>query len=534
MVRMRPLAIGAGLATLALTAFFGSAAASTSSQTQNTFLVRPDLPNRAVAPALLPNSKENTSVIVQNNGTAPATIAMDIYTPGGVLVPSASKVETNVPPGGTRTFAQAINTGLTPGFRGVGVISSDQPINALLVRDIEENGSGRKAYSVHNAYGTGGTTIALPYVSNNAGNNYQTRFAIANAGTATACVTVVYSFDGGGGATDAPSGQTGCASGYSINPGGQIAFGPQTNAAEATTAMPGATAGKIMSASVTSTGAPVTVAVDAYVTDPSVRKLASYDGFIFKGATANDDDLGTIISMPLAAKIGGYYTQYLFANPTATAANLTITYKGVIVPSTVTQTYTVTLSVPANGTNSSGVYSTGSPVPENFVGAATVTSSQPIAAVVFRAKMTSPGSYIDEDLYTAVNGVPTDRATNTAKLPLGLRRIGSGGGLSGYNTWVSVSVADGSNATVTINSVTDASNTPSSCGASASYSTTKVVAGSFIFYQNLDSDNGLGSNPACWWGGFTITSDKPIIVIADVTNDIFPGDNDGLYNAFPS
>jgi len=30
----------------------------------------------------------------------------------------------------------------------------------------------------------------------------------------------------------------------------------------------------------------------------------------------------------------------------------------------------------------------------------------------------------------------------------------------------------------------------------------------------------------------TITSDVPIIAIADATNDLNAGDNDGLYNAF--
>jgi hypothetical protein len=78
----------------------------------------------AVLPALLPNSKENTSSIAQNNGTSPATIVMDIYTTAGVQIPSATVVYPNVPPDGTRVFAQAINTGLTPGFRGVGVTSA--------------------------------------------------------------------------------------------------------------------------------------------------------------------------------------------------------------------------------------------------------------------------------------------------------------------------------------------------------------------------------------------------------------------------
>jgi hypothetical protein len=523
---MRPFAFALALGASIAATFFVTSAGAKTGKPYEPQLDR-GFEHRAVVPALLPNSKENTSVIAQNNGSAAATIAMDIYTPAGVIIPSASRVETNVPPGGTRTFAQAINTGLTPGFRGVGVLSSDQPINALLVRDIEQNGTGRKSYSIHNAYGTGGSLITLPYLANNAGGQYQTRFAIANTGSAIACVTIAYAFDGGGGFTDAPSGQSGCASGYAVPAGGQVAFGPQAVSAEATQAMPGATAGKIMSATVTATGAAVTVAVDAYVTTGE-RKLASYDGFVVGGAGSATDDVGTTILIPLALRTGGYYSQILVSNPNAAAASATITYKGN------TGTYTVNLSVPANGTANHSVYSVGSPIPEGFVGAATIQSDQPLAAVLFRAKKLTPDSEYDEDLYTAVSGVPTDRATTTAKLPLIFRRIGGGGGLYGYNTWVSVAVADGTTANLTLNTVTDTSGTPASCGAQATYSTTKTITGSFVFYQNLDSDNGLGANPACLWGGMTITSDKPIIAIADATNDIFPGDNDGLYNAFGS
>ena len=267
MVTFRPLVSAIALGgLLAVGAISGSAIAS-SRGGESGITPRANLPFAKIMPALLPNSKENTSVIVQNNGNAAATIAMDIFTPGGVLIPSASRVETNVPAHATRTFPQAINSGLTPGFRGVGQISSDQPINALLVRDLEENGSGRHGYSVHNAYGTGGNVVTLPFIANNLDNVYQTRFAIANTGNVIACVTISYAFDGGGSFNDAPTGLTGCATGYPVPVGGQVAFGPRAVAAEATQAMPAATSGRLMSATVNSSGAPVTVAVDAYRTN---------------------------------------------------------------------------------------------------------------------------------------------------------------------------------------------------------------------------------------------------------------------------
>ncbi len=523
-IRIRRLALATVLGALTL---IPAAAANASSAPGN----RQDLETGrgfdhvAVLPSLLPNSKENTSSIAQNNGTAPATIVMDIYTPQGVQIPSATVVFTNVPAGGTRVFAQALNTGLTPGFRGVGVISSDQPINALLVRDIESS-TYAKSYSIHNAYPTGGTKVTLPYIANALDNTYNTRFAIANTGAVQACISITYTFPGGAKSpvTDSGSGGATCSGGgYSIPVGGQISFAP--TAIDGAIPMPAGTANSIMAATITASASTVTVGVDAYLSG-GLRKLASYDGFVVGGAGDTTDDVGTTIAIPLAIKLDGYYTQILLSNANPSAANATITYVGN------TGTYTVPLTIAANGTASHSVYEATGGIPEGFVGAATVTSDQPLAAVLFRSKMTSPGSFVDEDLYTAVNGVPTDRATTTAKLPLIFRRAYSSGGLSGYNTWVSISVASGGTANVTLTAINDTSNSAPGCSGAATYTTTKTITGSFIFYQNADSDNGFGQNPSCFWGGVTISSDVPIIAVADATNDLNAGDNDGLYNAF--
>ena len=523
--RIRRLALATVLGALALIPALSANAGSVPGNRQEMVTGR-GFDHVAVLPALLPNSKENTSSIAQNNGSAPATIVMDIYTPQGVQIPSATVVFTNVPAGGTRVFAQALNTGLTPGFRGVGVISSDQPINALLVRDIESS-SFQKSYSIHNAYPTGGSKVTLPYVANALDNTYNTRFAIANTGAVEACISILYTFPGGAKApvTDSGSGGSTCTGGgYKIPVGGQISFAP--TAIDGAIPMPASTANSIMAATITASASTVTVGVDAYLSG-GLRKLASYDGFVVGGAGDTTDDVGTTIAIPLAIKLDGYYTQILLSNANAAAATATITYSGN------TGTYTVPLSIPANGTASHSVYEATGGIPEGFVGAATVTSDQPLAAVLFRSKMTSPGSFVDEDLYTAVNGVPTDRATTSAKLPLIFRRAYASGGAGGYNTWVSVSVANGGTANLTITAINDTSNSAPGCNAPGTYTATKTITGSFIFYQGLTTDSGIGATPpGCFWGGMTITSDVPIIAIADATNDLNVGDNDGLYNAF--
>ncbi|WBL35020.1 hypothetical protein O0235_09495 [Tepidiforma flava] len=259
--------------------------------------------------------------------------------------------------------------------------------------------------------------------------------------------------------------------------------------------------------------------VDAYLSG-GLRKLASYDGFIVEPASASD--LGTQISMPLAIKLDGFYTPVpAFEPKNPTAATATITYVGN------TGTYTVNLNIPANGTASHSVYETVGGIPEGFVGAATITSSQPIAAVLFRSKMTAPGSFVDEDLYTAVNGIPVNKATTTAKLPLIFRRAYKTGSFSGYNTWVSVSVADGGTANVTITAINDTSNTAPGCNAPGTYTTTKTITGSFIFYQNAETDTGLGPTSA----GLLLGRHDDHVGPADRghrerwTNDLNQGDN---------
>ncbi|KAA0232859.1 hypothetical protein EDM76_09640 [bacterium] len=118
------------------------------------------------------------------------------------------------------------------------------------------------------------------------------------------------------------------------------------------------------------------------------------------------------------------------------------------------------------------------------------------------------------------------------RFPLIFRRAYATGGLNGYNSWVSVSVPGGGTANLTIEAVNDPTSGAPGCAAAYTSTVTKTITGSFIFYQNLDADNGFSPNPACFWGGITITSNVPINAIGNVTTDLRSGDNDGLYNGF--
>lgn len=495
----------------------------------------------SVHPAII-SGKENTSAIVQNRGAATAAIAMDIYTEGGLLVPAAGQVKTGVPSGGSRNFPQGSNAGLATNFRGVGVISSDQPFNALLVRDIKDS-NGQKSYSTVSPSSAGSTKVALPFLMNNLGGRH-TRFTLANTGSSTACVTIVYSFlpDKAKDPVSQPGpGGSGCSAGETPIPvSGQVSFAP--TAIDFAIAMPSATGGFMMAADITSTNdVPITASVDAYNSGgANGRNLGSYDGFRVSVPEDANDDVGLQIALPIAIKSSsGWFSQAVLSNPNATDAEVSITYTGTVNGAPMDPEVD-SFVIPAGGIQSRSIYyedqaSGGFSIPEGFVGSAIVQSSQPLAAVLFRVKMTSHGSYTYQHPYAAANGVPLDRATTTVRLPLLFRhalRPSPTSSKYGYNSWFSVIVADGSTANVTVNAVNDPT---SACSGSYTSTLNTTVTGSRLFSQisSTPGDNGFQATPSCFFGGATITSDKPIIVVANVSNDLVANsDNEGLYNGF--
>jgi hypothetical protein len=216
------------------------------------------------------------------------------------------------------------------------------------------------------------------------------------------------------------------------------------------------------------------------------------------------------------------------------AADVTITYEGQLADGLgAANTTTVTLPGVQSAAFHS-TYSAGTNVPVGFVGSARITSSQPLAVVEIRGKLTSSNPPGDaEPIYTAVNGVPIDRAATEWTAPLYFRRYAPGPpGTVGYNSWVQVIVADGSTADVTLRFAGD----PTSGCPVGPYQATFSVTGSRVFYANLDADNGFpaGQTPNCFFGGLTVTTSKPTIVINQVGADKFPGgDSEGVSNSFP-
>lgn len=497
----------------------------------------------------LPDGKENTNVIVQNAGTSAADIVMDIYTPAGVPVPSASRPASGIAPGGTAQFPQATNNGLTAGFRGVGVLSANQPINALLVRDIlASRSTNAKSYSLANATSTGGHKLAAPIMFNqlqSGGRWWNSRASVVNVGTSTACVRVTYTLlPNKGGATGTTSSTVvdngpGCSGGqgYVLEPGAQLTF----SAEPGDTAYPAGTFNNQMTAVFqvvnASASNKIAAVIDVYRSD-STRGLGSYNALVQDDAAASSDDVGTRVIAPIALKTrSGFYTVTGVVNVSTTAATASIQYIGNLGDGTGAP-FSLTIPLgsipPSEGVEHSTYLANAASMPFEFVGYAIVTSDQPVAVTVIRGKETSAGSGTTEPIYAAVNGVPDDRASTTWRTSLYFRRFAPGPSPSvGYNSWVQVQVADGTSATVTLRYVGD----PTSGCPVGPYEVTTTVNNSKVFYANLDAspDNGFPSGaPNCFFGGLQVTANKPVIVISQVGADKFPGgDSEGLANAFP-
>ena len=489
----------------------------------------------------MPSGAENTVINVQNVGTANATIAVDYYDPAGNLV--CSKAVDNVPAGAIRSFYQSTEPCLPAGFRGVGVASSDQPIVALEERDILSS-SGYKSYSIANAAATGGYKLAVPIALNQLKtHDWNSRMSVVNAGSTTSCIkNTYYLAPNVGGSTvgsvvvvnDQPSGQPGCpGGGYAIPPGGQLTFAP-AGSASGITPFPSSTNDNEMAilVEVLNPGDNrIAANVDIYRSDGN-RLLGSFSANIIDASAPASDDVGTDILIPFAIKsVSGHYTEIGAMVVAGGPADVTIHYVGVVERVGTPVDFTVTLPSVANVAFHS-VYAT-SAIPDGFIGYARVTSTATIAGLLLRGKLQSSTVHIDEDIYAAAGGVPIDQAATKWSVPMVLRRFAPSPPYIGYNSEIQVMVADGSTASVTIRMVGDPAN---GCPIGP-YEATFSVTGSQDFYINLDQSVGpngfpAGQSPSCFFGGATITANKPVVVISNLTSDKTPGDNDAMFNAF--
>jgi len=152
--------------------------------------------------AALPSSGWSTNVQVQNVGTATANVVVSAYSGGAVVNTSGI----TVPVGGSTTIL-ASQMGLSTGYQGAGVLSSDQPLFGIMFVTNFGSATGNTASAIVRAVNSENTatTLNFPLAKKNFGSGKKTTtFYIQNAGSAPTTITATVSILAGGPCTSNP------------------------------------------------------------------------------------------------------------------------------------------------------------------------------------------------------------------------------------------------------------------------------------------------------------------------------------------
>lgn len=168
----------------------------------------------------LPGSGWVTNTQIQNVGAATADIMITSYGPGGPFTTPAKQATV----GGSVTF---LNTelGVPAGFKGAGVVSSTEPVFAILFVTNYGTGAGNTGSAIVRGVGqeSTATKLSFPLAKKlwTATSKKTTTFYIQNAGTAATNVTVNVSVNAPVGGTCANNNKV-----YTIQQNEQINFNP--------------------------------------------------------------------------------------------------------------------------------------------------------------------------------------------------------------------------------------------------------------------------------------------------------------------
>jgi len=151
----------------------------------------------AVAQTGIPGSGWWTGEVIQNVGGTTANVVVTAYAKDGTVTYNATQT---ISSGASVTVLPNNFSGMTAGFIGSAVVSSDQPIKAVVNVTNVYNGTfgvvGGKGQALYQGTETVDTALYFPMVKNNR-YGASTAFYIQNAGTTAASVTAVFKMDTG-------------------------------------------------------------------------------------------------------------------------------------------------------------------------------------------------------------------------------------------------------------------------------------------------------------------------------------------------
>lgn len=450
----------------------------------------------------IPGSGWWTGEQIQNVGTDTATIVVTAYDKNGALTYTASQTATV---GSTIGLIPSNFPGMPAGFIGSAVVSSDQPIKAVVnvsnVSSPPYGVAGGKAQALYQGTETPDTKLYFPMVKNNRFSK-TTAFYIQNAGTAAASVTAVFKMDTGGTYTYTVA---------SVDPNKMALINP-IDAGVPTT---GGTGGRDNIGSLqVSSAQPLAGTVFEYTQGEAVATvLAGTRGF-----TAADFDTKAYAPIIKNARFGRF-TGIQVQNASAGSIDVTVTYVG-SAGVCAGNVYTDTATGVAAGASKTFNQTTGQTnLPSNCAASATIVATGNVIATVNENPTSGTSAAIT---YSAI---PDKAKTTKVSVPQYKdRRFGATSGLQIQNV---------GNATAT-NIVSTFACRGGAIFTAVSVARSAAPGGSIQWYQPASSP-ALFSTPfssqnvVC---GVTITADQPIVAINNETATTAGAFDDNNYEGF--
>lgn len=439
---------------------------------------------------------------VQNVGNATASIVVTAYDKTGAAQYTSS---TTVTVGSAFTFSPSSFTGMPSGFIGSAVVSSDQPIKAIVAVTNQQSGSlgvaGGKAAAQYQGTESAATTLYFPLAKNNRFGK-TTAFYIQNAGTAAATASVVFNMDTGGSHTYTTP---------SIEPNKMVLVNPVDAGVPST----GGTGGRDNIGSMTVTSAqPLAGTVLEYTQGEAVATVLNGT----RGFTSSDFDVKAYAPVVKNNRFGRF-TGVQVQNVSAGTITVTINYVGV---GGCTGSFSESGSIAANASKTFVQSGATSPFPVNCTGSATINGTGNFVAIVNESNL---AGFTNAGI--TYSAMPDSSKTTKLSVPLFKdRRFNLSNGLQIQN----VGTAAATNVVATF-----------SCKGAATFTAisnprTIAAGGAYLFYHPstmtgvFTAGNPFSSNNEnC---SVVVTSDQPVVGISNESPDVAGLLDDENYEAF--
>ena len=447
----------------------------------------------------LPGSGWWSGEQVQNVGTSDATVIVEAYDKASANTYTAQQT---IAPGAAYTFVPDSFSGMPDGFQGSAVVSSDQPIKAIVNVTNRQSGSygvaGGKAAAQYQ--GIDGSMVATTlYFPLAKGDHYNktTTFYIQNAGTTAATATAVFRMRNGDVYTYTTP---------SIDPNKMVVF----SVLDAPGWSPTTSDSRVGGMEITSSQPLAGVVMEHYTTENPATIVQSTRGF-----TSADFDTKAYAPVIKHNRFGRF-TGIQVQNVSGGSIDITVTYRG-SAGACAGNTYTDSATGVAAGTSHTFVQYEGSTnLPSNCTASATIVGTGNIVAIVnesYRSDYLAANPGLDQRAVTS-SALPDGSATTKISVPLFKDdRYNKRTGLQIQN----VGAAQATNIVATFK-----------CSGAATFTAVSlpqtVDAGAAVLFYTPSDDAGMftsanpfsANNVNC---AVTVTSDQPIVAIANESVD---------------